>query len=127
MPRRTSKTPPKKVSIPRFLLVLLLVLAFEILLLWVGTWGSKLIDTYSSMISFTFLLQIATFCYYEKHGKRELPRLILDSAFVAFAVCIVSIPFVSVFSRGMSVGFCLAVIADSIFKCIFGMHRALGL
>jgi hypothetical protein len=102
------------------------VLIFEIILLWVATWGSKFTDTYSSMISFTFLFQIATFCYYESRGRGGLPPVIQDAAFVAFALCIISIPFVSFFSSGLSIGFSVAVVADSCFKGLFVVHRVLG-
>jgi hypothetical protein len=51
--------------------------------------------------------------------------MIFDSAFVAFAVCMLSIPFVSFFSGGISIGFGIAVVADSGFKGVFVAHRVL--
>jgi hypothetical protein len=109
----------------RTLAIILACLAFEFPLLWFGTWGIHFADNYSSMISFTFLLEIASFCFYEREKTKgkHLPRYLVDTAFVAFAICIVSIPFVSIFSRGVSVGFMTATIADTSFKGMFGLNR----
>ena len=107
----------------RLLLICCLLVPFEVFMIWFGTWGQEYGDMYSQIVSFGFPSQIGTFFFPEALKRRGIPGEILLAAFVAFMICLMSIPFIPFLVGPLSAGFGLAVTADTIFKAAFLCYR----
>jgi hypothetical protein len=99
------------------MLIAIPILAFELTLLWFGTWGDSLQDTYSSIIFLGFSAEIGVFLLPDVQKKRLTSTGV--AAFCVYSFCILTIPFIPSYSRGFSIGFSLAVVADTSFKGIY--------